>query len=61
MTTTNLPEAPLERAYLALIRYPRFKELHQMIQQCQQMSALGGEPQCMSLEGMTGAGKWTPG
>ena len=59
MTTTNLPEAPLERAYLALIRYPRFKELHQMIQQCQQMSALGGEPQCMSLEGMTGAGKST--
>ncbi len=59
MITTNLPEAPLERAHLALIRYPRFKELHQMIQQCQQMSALGGEPQCMSLEGVTGAGKST--
>jgi hypothetical protein len=59
MTTTPLPAAPLARAHLALIRYPRFKELHQMIQQCQQMSALGGEPQCMSLEGMPGAGKST--
>jgi hypothetical protein len=59
MTAMNLPEVPLQRAHLALIRYPRFKELHQMIQQCQQMSALGGEPQCMSLEGVTGAGKST--
>lgn len=59
MTTAKLLQAPLERAHLALIRYPRFKELHQTIQQCQQMSAIGGEPQCMSLEGVTGAGKST--
>ena len=49
----------LERANAALIRYPRFKELHRDIRECQEMSHLADEPQCMSLEGVTGAGKST--
>jgi hypothetical protein len=49
----------LERASAALIRYPRFKELHRGIRECQDMSQLVDEPQCMSLEGVTGAGKST--
>jgi len=49
----------LERANAALIQYPRFKELHRDIGECQEMSRLAGEPQCMSLEGVTGAGKST--
>jgi hypothetical protein len=51
--------APLTRAHTALIRYPRFNELHEDIQMCQQMSSIAGEPQCMVLEGMTGTGKST--
>jgi len=43
----------------ALIRYPRFKELHRDIRECQEMSQLSDEPQCMALEGATGAGKTT--
>ena len=49
----------LERANAALIRYPRFKDLHRDIRECQELSRLAGEPQCMSLEGITGAGKTT--
>lgn len=49
----------LERANTALIRYPRFKKLHRDICECQEMSRLANEPQCMSLEGVTGAGKST--
>jgi hypothetical protein len=49
----------LTRANTALIRYPRFKELHHNIRECQEMSLLSDEPQCMSLEGITGAGKST--
>jgi len=49
----------LEQAHTALIRYPRFKELHQEIRRCQSLSKIAGEPQCMSLEGITGAGKST--
>ena len=47
------------QAHVALIRYPRFNELHQEIQMCQEISTMAGEPQCMSLEGVTGAGKST--
>ena len=47
----------LARAHAALIRYPRFNALHQDIRMCQEMSRLAGEPQCMVLEGVTGAGK----
>jgi hypothetical protein len=53
------PGSLLERANTALIRYPRFKELHQHIGCCQHMSQTAGEPQCMSLEGVPGAGKST--
>ncbi|MCC6607210.1 MAG: TniB family NTP-binding protein [Anaerolineae bacterium] len=42
-----------------LIRYPRFNELHNDIQLCQEMTSHTGEPSCMVLEGMTGAGKST--
>jgi len=42
-----------------LIRYPRFKELHREIQRCQELSRMAGEPQCMALEGVPGAGKST--
>ena len=43
----------------ALIRYPRLKELHQAIQLCAVLSEAAGEPQCMALMGVTGAGKST--
>lgn len=49
----------LERAHAALISYPQFKSLHRDIKQCQQLSKIAGEPQCMSLEGVPGAGKST--
>lgn len=42
-----------------LIHYPRLKELHQAIQLCATLSAEAGEPQCMALMGVTGAGKST--
>jgi hypothetical protein len=42
-----------------LIRYPRFKELHREIQRCQELTRTAGEPQCMALEGVPGAGKTT--
>lgn len=49
----------LAQANAALVRYPRFAALHEDIRLCQEMSKLAGEPQCMVLEGMTGAGKST--
>jgi hypothetical protein len=49
----------LARANTALIRYPRFNALHRDIRECQEMSRLACEPQCMALEGVTGAGKST--
>ena len=49
----------LARANSALIRYPRFKALHRDIRECQELSQISNEPQCMSLEGVTGAGKST--
>jgi hypothetical protein len=39
----------LVRAHTALIRYPRFKELHQAIRMCATLSETAGEPQCMAL------------
>ena len=42
-----------------MIRYPRYKALHADIRTCQAISKLGGEPQCMALEGITGTGKTT--
>lgn len=49
----------LDKAQTMLIRYPRFEELHASIQECVVMSHQAGEPHCMSLEGVTGAGKST--
>jgi energy-coupling factor transporter ATP-binding protein EcfA2 len=55
----NSPSISLVRANAALVRYARFNELHEDIRLCQQMSLIAGEPQCMVLEGLTGAGKST--
>jgi hypothetical protein len=52
-------QTTLERAEATLIRYPRFRELHEDIEECQELSKVADEPQCMSLEGPTGAGKTT--
>jgi hypothetical protein len=49
----------LLQANTALIRYPRFRELHGEIRECQELSKIAGEPQCLSLEGTMGAGKST--
>lgn len=59
MTQADSLPTSLMRAGTALIEYPRFKELHREILRCQHISKLLGEPQCMSLEGVTGAGKTT--
>lgn len=58
MATDRLPES-LVKAHAAMIRYPRFSELHEDIRMCQEISKIAGEPQCMSLEGVTGVGKST--
>ena len=44
---------------IPIIRYPKFRELHQDIRDCIRMSKMSGEPSCMSLEGGTGTGKST--
>lgn len=49
----------LEQAHSVFIFYPRLKELHEEICRCQRLSRIAGEPQCMALEGITGAGKTT--
>jgi energy-coupling factor transporter ATP-binding protein EcfA2 len=43
----------------AFIRYPRFTALHETIRRCQRLSKKSHEPQCISLEGRSGAGKTT--
>jgi hypothetical protein len=53
------PATPLGRANTVLIRYPRFNRLHDHIRLCQELSQSAGEPQCMILEGLPGAGKST--
>lgn len=54
------PSAPmLTRVHTTLVRYPRFNELQEDIRLCQEASAGAGEAQCMSLEGLAGAGKST--
>jgi energy-coupling factor transporter ATP-binding protein EcfA2 len=50
---------PVGRANAILIRYPRFNKLVSNIQLCRDMSKTAGEPQCIILEGMPGAGKST--
>lgn len=52
-----VPKTLAEQAHTAFILYPRLKELHEEIQRCQRLSRIAGEPQCMALEGQTGAGK----
>ncbi|MCL4294080.1 MAG: ATP-binding protein [Anaerolineae bacterium] len=55
----DTPDNFAEKAKIPLIRYPRFRELHDEIRLCQRMTAIAGEPQCMALEGVPGAGKTT--
>ncbi len=55
----NETQSWLTHANTALIRYPRFKALHQDMRECQELSRLSNEPCCLSLEGVTGAGKST--
>jgi hypothetical protein len=50
---------PVDRANAILIRYPRFNKLLNNIQLCREMSKTAGEPQCIILEGVPGAGKST--
>lgn len=50
---------PVDRANALLIRYPRFNRLLHHIQLCREMSRTAGEPQCIILEGVPGAGKST--
>jgi hypothetical protein len=50
---------PVDRANAILIRYPRFNKLVSNIQLCRDMSKTAGEPQCIILEGVPGAGKST--
>lgn len=50
---------PVDRANAILIRYPRFNRLLNNIQLCREMSKTAGEPQCIILEGVPGAGKST--
>ena len=57
--TSNSLSTSLARANAALVRHARFNELHEDIRLCQEMSCIAGEPQCMVLEGLTGAGKST--
>lgn len=57
--STEQSSSSLIKANAALVRYPRFNELHEDIRLCQEMSKLAGEPQCMVLEGVAGAGKST--
>jgi energy-coupling factor transporter ATP-binding protein EcfA2 len=57
--TTDPASASLLRAHATLVRYPRFNELHEDIRLCQEVSRVAGEPQCMALEGIAGAGKST--
>lgn len=52
-------QSALNQIHSVFIFYPRLKELHEEICRCQQLSRVAGEPQCMALEGMTGAGKTT--
>jgi Cdc6-like AAA superfamily ATPase len=59
MAPTLSDSSPGELAQRSLIRYPRFKELHEEIRRCQQLSRLAGESHCIALEGVTGAGKST--
>lgn len=58
METKRSPSSLL-RANTTLVHYPRFNELHADIRLCQEVSQLAGEPQCMVLEGVAGAGKST--
>jgi hypothetical protein len=44
---------------IPLIRYPRFKALHEEISLCQELTKLSGEPNCIYVEGQAGAGKTT--
>ncbi len=49
----------MQRVHQIMVRYPRFMRLLEMMNECLQESKHAAEPQCMSIEGDTGAGKST--
>lgn len=53
------PDTCRIRTTKTLIRYPRFNELHGLIQECLEITEEAGEPQCMCLSGRWGVGKST--
>jgi hypothetical protein len=55
----SAPKTALEKANAVFIHYPRLEELHKKICRCQKVSRMASEPECMALEGVTGAGKTT--
>jgi len=57
--TANNDTNILGAANTKIILYPRLIELHKKIRRCMELSKKCAEPQCMSLEGPTGAGKST--
>lgn len=57
--TDDRLSTPVGRSNATLIRYPRFNEFLNNIQLCRNMSKTAGEPQCIILEGVPGAGKST--
>lgn len=57
--TLPKPDTHRIRTTKTLIRYPRFNELHALIQECLEITEEAGEPQCLCLSGRWGVGKST--
>jgi hypothetical protein len=52
-------EPRLTQSDVQIVKHIRFLELCGAIQECQELSAISGEPKCMILEGRSGVGKTT--
>ena len=57
--TDRAPQTALEKAHSAFIHYPRLDDLNKKVRRCQRISKISLEPQCLALEGASGAGKTT--
>lgn len=58
MTDRSTAHEPLFKLPL-IVQYPGFKHLYKCMMACIELTELTGEPNCMSLEGMSGVGKST--
>lgn len=58
-SNANELHAFLKRLSQVTIRYPRFKEIYDSIQDSIMLTATLGDPHCVALEGKPGAGKTT--